>query len=316
MGKVKVGISSCLLGEAVRYDGGHKRDRFITDVLSDCFDYVPICPEMAIGLGIPRPAIRLVGNDASWRIKGVMDQTLDVTDDLKEFGRKMATEHTDISGYIFKKKSPSCGVFRLKIYDANGVTKSHKGIGAYAQMIIENQPLLPVEEEGRLNDVGLRDNFFMRVYVYQRWQVMTRNSAYKMADLVAFHSRHKYLIMAHNKAAYKRLGRMVANHEGVEFSLLSDAYAHDLMKSMKKNATRKSHVNVMQHMLGYLKTDLNGDDKAAFLDILMRYHGGHLPLIVPVMMLRHYFRKYPNDYILGQVYLTPYPDDLFQRCGL
>ncbi len=316
MQKVKIGVSSCLLGEEVRFDGGHKRDRFVTDILSDCFDYVSICPEMAIGLGVPRPTIRLVGDEQNWRIKGVKDQNIDVTDDLHQYGAKMAEKNQDISGYIFKSKSPSCGVFRMKIYNEKGVTQSHKGVGAYAQSFMAKQPLLPVEEEGRLNDVGLRDNFFARVYTYYRWQNMVSNPSFKMSDLVKFHSQHKYLIMAHNKAAYKRLGRLVANSDGLNFNELSSSYIEDLMKSLKRIAGRKAHVNVIQHIFGYLKRDLDADDKAEFLDILDRYYHGHLSLIVPVMMLRHYFRKYPNDYINEQVYLSPYPDDLFQRSGL
>lgn len=316
MQKVKIGVSSCLLGEEVRFDGGHKRDRFVTDILSDCFDYVSICPEMAIGLGVPRPTIRLVGDEQNWRIKGVKDQNIDVTDDLHQYGAKMAEKNQDISGYIFKSKSPSCGVFRMKIYNEKGVTQSHKGVGAYAQSFMAKQPLLPVEEEGRLNDVGLRDNFFARVYTYYRWQNMVSNPSFKMSDLVKFHSQHKYLIMAHNKAAYKRLGRLVANSDGLNFNELSGSYIEDLMKSLKRIAGRKAHVNVIQHIFGYLKRDLDADDKAEFLDILDRYYHGHLSLIVPVMMLRHYFRKYPNDYINEQVYLSPYPDDLFQRSGL
>lgn len=316
MQKVKIGVSSCLLGEEVRFDGGHKRDRFVTDILSDCFDYVSICPEMAIGLGVPRPTIRLVGDEQNWRIKGVKDQNIDVTDDLHQYGAKMAEKNQDISGYIFKSKSPSCGVFRMKIYNEKGVTQSHKGVGAYAQSFMAKQPLLPVEEEGRLNDVGLRDNFFARVYTYYRWQNMVSNPSFKMSDLVKFHSQHKYLIMAHNKAAYKRLGCLVANSDGLNFNELSGSYIEDLMKSLKRIAGRKAHVNVIQHIFGYLKRDLDADDKAEFLDILDRYYHGHLSLIVPVMMLRHYFRKYPNDYINEQVYLSPYPDDLFQRSGL
>lgn len=316
MQKVKIGVSSCLLGEEVRFDGGHKRDRFVTDILSDCFDYVSICPEMAIGLGVPRPTIRLVGDEQNWRIKGVKDQNIDVTDDLHQYGAKMAEKNQDISGYIFKSKSPSCGVFRMKIYNEKGVTQSHKGVGAYAQSFMAKQPLLPVEEEGRLNDVGLRDNFFARVYTYYRWQNMVSNPSFKMSDLVKFHSQHKYLIMAHNKAAYKRLGRLVANSDGLNFDELSSSYIEDLMKSLRRIAGRKAHVNVIQHIFGYLKRDLDADDKAEFLDILDRYYHGHLSLIVPVMMLRHYFRKYPNDYINEQVYLSPYPDDLFQRSGL
>lgn len=316
MCKVKIGISSCLLGEAVRFDGGHKRDRFIADILSGCFDYVSICPEMAIGLGVPRPTIRLVGNEEGWRIKGTKDPNLDVTDALQEYGRNKAAEVSDISGYIFKSKSPSCGLFRMKIYNEKGVTQSHKGIGAYAQEFTKLQPLLPVEEEGRLNDVALRDNFLTRVYLYHRWCQMAQAPDFKMADLVCFHSTHKYLIMAHNKAAYKRLGSLVANHEGKKFVDLSGEYICDLMMSMKKHASRKSHINVMQHILGYLKKSISTGDKAEFLDILERYRAGHLPLIVPVMMLRHYFRQFPNDYILNQVYLSPYPDDLFQRNGL
>ena len=307
----RVGISSCLLGQQVRFDGGHKKNGFVTGPLAEFFDFVPVCPEVGIGMTVPREPIRLVGDLDRPRAVGVRDPGLDVTEALEGFARRQAVMLADISGYVLKKDSPSCGMERVKVYlDKGGAER--KGAGVYARVLMEQAPLLPVEEEGRLNDPVLRENFVSRVYVYRRWQDLLA-SGLTAARLVDFHTRHKYLVMAHSQAAYQRLGRLLSNLSGVDIGAVAQRYIEELMLTLKRRVSRKRHSNVLQHMMGYLKRSIDSDDKAELVQAIDAYRNEETPLVVPITLLRHYFRRHPDPYMERQYYLRPHPDKLSLR---
>lgn len=305
MKKIPIGISSCLLGENVRFDGGHKRDAYITGTLSEYFEFHPFCPEMAIGLGAPRPTLHLVKVDNQVRCVGVKDETVDVTEQLHDFAKRIKPLHADLCGYILKKDSPSCGMTRVKIYTNN--QPHREGIGIYAQTMLENNPLMPVEEEGRLGDSGLRENFIQRVYVYHRWQTLLKEGL-SVAKLTQFHARHKLIIMSHGD--YQPLGRLLTTATSENLAQIAEKYISLLMTLLKKVVTRGQHVNVLQHIQGYLKKELSADDKAELGEIFERYRIGELPLIVPITLLKHHFRKTPDPYIEESFYMSPYPQEL------
>jgi len=310
--RVRLGISSCLLGQEVRFNGGHKRDGFVADVLSRFVDYYPVCPEVAIGLGIPRAPIRLVGDPACPHTVGTDDPSLDVTERLDAFSRKQVASLPGISGYILKKDSPSCGMERVKVYGLQGGMGQRKGVGIYARALMDGMPELPVEEEGRLNDPVLRENFLTRVYVHDRWR-RTCTAELTRGKLIGFHSDHKYLVMAHSQAAYKRLGQLLADLRNVDLEAVAQMYFAELMTSLRRRVSRKRHVNVLQHMLGYLKKSIDSGDKAELIRHIEAYRDGEVPLIVPTTLLRHHFRRHPDPYMERQVYLHPYPDELALR---
>lgn len=306
-----IGISSCLLGQKVRYDGTAKRDRWIVEQLGRFVDYQPVCPEMAIGLGAPRPPIRLVASATQPRVVGVEDPSIDVTDRLEGFALETAAQLGAISGYVFMSKSPSCGMGRVKLYNVGGHAEK-KGIGAYARVIMHSLPNLPCEEEGRLNDPMLRENFVNRVFAYRRWQTL-RTTDLTAKALIDFHARHKYMVMAHSQAAYQRLGRLLSNLKGVDLSRVADAYEAQFMAALKRRIGRKRHVNALQHIQGYLKDRIDGGDKAELAQSIEAYRREEVPLVVPMKLLRHYFRCHPDDYIDQQWYLDPYPESLGLR---
>lgn len=309
--KISVGISSCLLGQEVRFDGGHKLDTYITGTLADYFDFIPICPEVAIGLPIPRPPIRLVRQEDGIHVVGVKDPSVDVTEKLHAYGQKMARQLSGISGFILKRASPSCGMERVKVYAPDGRSIG-KASGAFAEELMKAQPLLPVEEEGRLGDPGLRENFIMRVFVFHRWQQLLKSRP-SVKKLLEFHSDNKYLVLAHNQAAYKRMGQLLANAGKENLNALTKTYIEELMGALHRPATRKQHANVLQHLLGYLKNQLDSEDKSEMVEVIEQYRKGIVPLIVPITLLKHHFRRHPNEYIERQIYLTPHPYELMLR---
>jgi uncharacterized protein YbgA (DUF1722 family)/uncharacterized protein YbbK (DUF523 family) len=308
----RIGVSACLLGHQVRYDGGHKRNLYLLDELGKQVEYVPVCPETAIGLGIPRPTIRLVGDPENPRVLGVADASVDVTRRLREYAESQIPSFNDLSGFVLKKDSPSCGMERVKVYDPNGQGAVRKGSGAFARVLMQQMPLLPVEEEGRLTDPVLRENFVNRVYVYQRWRQLLTTGLTR-AGLIEFHTTHKYMIMAHSQAAYQRLGKLLSDLSGKDLQGIADAYAEELMITMKRRVNRKRHVNVLQHIMGYLKRRIDGDDKAELAASIEAYRRGETPLVVPVTLLRHYFRNHHDKYMARQFYLAPYPESLGLR---
>lgn len=307
--KIPVGISSCLLGEHVRFDGGHKYDRFINRRLADFLEFRPYCPEVAIGLGIPRNPIRLVHTTDGVRVQGVKDDTLDVTDRLVAYGARAARDMGDLCGYIFKARSPSCGMERVKTYHDTGLPGRSDGTGAYAQAIMQAHPNLPCEEEGRLNDPDLRDSFIERVFTRYRW-LRLREAGLTPARLVEFHTRQKLAVMAHNQAAYRRLGQLVATVGRKGFAELCRQYETELMAALQRHATRQSHSNVLQHLQGYFSKQLAPDDRAEMSALIDQYRLGLVPLAAPLTLIRHHLRHHPNDWALSQTYLDPYPPEL------
>jgi uncharacterized protein YbgA (DUF1722 family)/uncharacterized protein YbbK (DUF523 family) len=309
--KIPVGISGCLLGQNVRFNGGHKFDAYINRRLALFFDFRPFCPEVAIGLGTPRAPIRLVKTRHGIRVQGVQDPSLDVTKKLQAYGRQTANGLDDICGYIFKARSPSCGMTRVKTWTEAGAPARSDGIGEYARAIMQAHPNLPVEEEGRLHDPDLRDNFIGRVFTWYRWQQL-RRSGLTPAALVEFHSQQKLSVMAHNQAAYRRLGQLVANAGRKGFARLVERYKDELMAAMQRPATRKSHTNALQHLQGYFSKELSADDRAEMSGLIEAYRLGLVPLAVPLTLIRHHLRHYPNEWALQQTYLDPYPRELMR----
>lgn len=319
-GPVRVGVSACLLGEAVRYDGRHKRDAYIVGTLGACFQLVPVCPEVAVGLGVPRQPVRLVavpgaGPDAPPRALGVKDPALDPSDALRDYGRRMAAELGPISGYLLKSGSPSCGMARVKVYGPRGGAPARRGVGLYAGALMVARPNLPVEEEGRLGDPVLRENFIARVYAYHRWQALLA-AGFTPGRLVTFHDRHKLTLMAHGAEPARRLGRLVAQAGRRPPAALAAEYEAAFMALLRRKATRRTHTNVLHHLMGYLKRVLEPEDKAELLEVVEAYRTGQVPLIVPVTLLRHHFRRHPHPYVAGQTYLEPHPRELMLRNGI
>ncbi|MNF61144.1 hypothetical protein D3C84_427800 [compost metagenome] len=300
------------MGTEVRYNGGHKESRLCSRTLTDYFDFVEVCPEVAIGLGIPREPIRLVGDPVQPEAVGTIDREINVTRPLAEYGRKMAAELDDICGYIFMQKSPSCGLERVKVYHANGAPVDGGGRGIYAQAFCAQHPDLPVEEDGRLNDPVLRENFLTRVFAYSAWQQLLKEGLSRRG-LTEFHSRYKYLLMAHNPVQYKALGNLLGNMGKTDPRTLGPQYFSELMAALKKCATRRTHTNVLQHLSGYLKKNLSTDDKQEVQHVIGQYRHGIVPLVVPLTLLKHHFRQYPDPYIAQQVYLQPHPENLSLR---
>jgi len=310
--RIKVGISSCLLGESVRFDGGHKHLRLCTESLSRFFEFVPECPEVGIGMGIPRKPIRLVGDVESPQAVAVHDYHLNYTDKLTAFGQQKAREYSDLCGYIFMKNSPSCGLFRVKVYQENGFPAPEAGRGLYADALKKAHPLMPMEESGRLNDPLLRENFITRVFAYYDWQKLV-GSGLTHHKLIQFHTRYKYTLMAHSPKEYGELGRMLADAGNHDIEALSTCYFAELMAVLSQIASRKTHTNVLMHIQGYLKKKLSSSEKQELADIINRYRTAELPLIVPITLLKHHFNNHPDPYIAEQAYLQPYPDALSLR---
>jgi len=309
--EIRLGVSSCLLGNEVRYDGGHKHDRYITGTLAAYFSFVPVCPEVECGLPVPREAVRLVGDPQKPRLVTVRSG-VDHTERMEKWAEKRVAELAgmDLCGFIFKSKSPSSGMERVKVYDRNNMPHP-VGTGIFARIFKEHFPLLPTEEEGRLHDMGLRENFIEAVFVYRRWR-STLVTATPQA-LVAFHTSHKMLIRAHNEKYYREMGRLVARAGVEEMTVLLPAYQELLMAAMRLQPTVKKHVNVLMHMMGHFKKMLSSDEKQELLDLIERYKNTVVPLIVPITLFNHYVRKYQEPYLAGQYYLNPHPLELKLR---
>ncbi|MFO1369923.1 MAG: DUF523 and DUF1722 domain-containing protein [Marinagarivorans sp.] len=308
--KIPVGISACLLGDTVRFNGGHKKSDFCTQRLHDYFEFHRFCPEVAIGLGVPRQTIRLVGDFAAPR--AIVPATdADLTEPLANYGREVATQAQHFSGYILMKDSPSCGLFSTKVYSGQSPLPG-KRAGIFAQALKEQLPLLPMEEEARLNDPGLCENFIARVYAYHEWRCNLIPNA-SPQQLVQFHSRYKYFVMAHGQALYRQLGRLVASAGVGDFAAVLREYEQAFFNGIIKPPTRRNHVNVLYHILGYLKKQVAANLKQDLLKAVEDYRLSLVPLIVPITLLKHYLTHYACDYINQQVYLAPYPEQLKLR---
>lgn len=312
MEKIRIGVSACLMGERVRYDGQHKHDNYLTGTLAKWFEFVPVCPEFELGLGVPRESMRLEGDPENPRL--ITNKTKrDLTDEMLTWCdmRVEQLESENLCGFIFKSKSPSSGMERVKVYSAKGMP-SNSGKGLFANAFMQHFPLLPVEEEGRLNDPGLRENFISRVFTLKRWREMLEE-ANSRAGLIKFHETHKYLLMSHSIAHYRDLGRIVSDMKGKQLSGLQAEYHQKLMEALRMRATVKKHVNVLQHLAGYFKKQLNADEKQELVETITCYKQDSFPLIVPVTLINHYIRKYKEPYLGGQIYLQPHPLELCLR---
>jgi uncharacterized protein YbgA (DUF1722 family)/uncharacterized protein YbbK (DUF523 family) len=310
-----VGVSRCLLGEEVRFDGGHKRDRFLTEVLGRHIEWVPVCPEVEAGFGTPREAMRLVGHvEHPQLITSASERNM--TKPLTEFSvRKLQTlEELNLSGYIFKKDSPSCGIERVKLFNESNAhgAPTRNGVGLFARAFKERFPLVPIEDEGRLCDPALRDNFIERIFSYHRWQLLIRRP-FTRGSIVAFHTAHKYLLMAHGRQGYQSLGRLVAQVHRYPPKKLAAVYGRLFMTTLAVKATRHKHVDVLQHLIGHLKKRLLPHERAELDDLVRDYHRGLVPLIVPITLIKHYVAMLEIGYIQNQVYLNPHPKELMLR---
>jgi uncharacterized protein YbgA (DUF1722 family)/uncharacterized protein YbbK (DUF523 family) len=309
---LRLGISRCLLGDEVRFDGGHKKDSFLTDVFGRYVEWVPVCPEVEAGLGTPREAMRLVGDTQGPRLMTIKSGT-DHTRALETMttNRLAELKNLDLSGYVFKKGSPSCGIERVRIYNEHGMP-NRNGVGLFARAFIEQFPLIPVEEEGRLCEPTLRENFIERVFCYRRWQDLVQSGVTRQA-LVQFHTIHKYLLLAHSPQQNEVLGRLVGQAHQHHPKELAYRYGELFMNALAVKATVRKHVNVLQHILGYFKERLGAREKAELLVVIGDYHQGLTPLIVPLTLIKHYVQTYEVDYIRDQVYLNPHPKELMLR---
>lgn len=308
--RVRIGISSCLLGEKVRFDGGHKKDEFLTSHFGRYVEWVPVCPEFEIGLGVPRESLRLISDARGIRMVAPgsgLDHTEKMNNWAKEQARRLADQ--ELCGYVLKRSSPSCGLERVKVYRGAGLL-NREGQGLFAATLVNRFPNLPVEEEGRLNDPRLRENFVSRVFCYKRWMDLQKEGLNR-ARIIQFHARHKYLLMAHQQAGMRKLGNLIGQAgRSISVKRLAADYFSSFCEVMSHTPTRRNHTNVLQHLAGYLTRQLATDDRAELSEVIDRYRRDLLPLIVPVTLIRHYVRKLSVEYLKDQVYLDPHPDEL------
>jgi uncharacterized protein YbgA (DUF1722 family)/uncharacterized protein YbbK (DUF523 family) len=307
--RVRIGISTCLLGEKVRFDGGHKLDHYVVGTLGEYVEWVPVCPELEMGLGVPREALRLVGDPDAPRLVTVKTR-VDHTEGMLAWARDRIRElqTLQLDGYILKSKSPSCGMERVRIYTEAGMP-SRSGPGLFARVLMGAFPLLVIEEEGRLNDPRLRESFVVRLFTHHRWRQLARGRP-RPADLVAFHARHKLLLMAHSEPHLRALGKLVARAGTEEPAGLAREYAEGLFTGLRVKTTIRKHTNVLQHIAGYLRERLDRRDREELHGTIADYHRGLVPLIVPITLLRHYVGKLGLSYLRDQVYLDPHPKEL------
>ncbi len=304
--EIKIGISSCLLGNKVRYDGGHKLDRFLRDTLGQYVSFVPVCPEVECGLPVPRPSMRLCGLPDAPRL--IVTRTgADLTDQMLGWAHKRVVEleKENLCGYIFKKGSPSSGMVRVKIYNEKGLPYQ-TGSGLFAKQFMDHFPRIPVEEEGRLHDPLLRENFIERIFALKRWRKLL-SETHGLKDLIEFHTREKLLLLSHSPNHYRAMGKLVAGGKKPPLNDLYDDYESAFMEALSLRSTVAKNTNVLQHIMGYFKKVLSSDEKQEMLEIIGTYHAGHVPLIVPMTLCNHYVRKYEQTYLTQQTYLNPHP---------
>lgn len=310
---LRLGISRCLLGEPVRYDGGHKRDRFLVDVLGPHVEWIPICPEVEAGFGTPRESMRLVDDLESPRLITIRSK-IDHTAKMNRFTKKRLRDlhPLNLSGYVFKKDSPSCGTQRVRVYNTEG-NLIGKGKGLFADAFEKSFPLIPIEEEGRLQDHSLRENFIERVFGYHRWQSQRLNFRFTRGTLVSFHTTHKYLLLAHSRSHYHQLGQLVANAKRYSPSQLADSYGQLFMAALAVKTSTRKHMNVLQHLAGHFKRQLSAPARKELHEVITDFHKGLVPLSVPITLIRHYVRIMEIPYLCDQVYLQPHPKELMLR---
>jgi uncharacterized protein YbgA (DUF1722 family)/uncharacterized protein YbbK (DUF523 family) len=308
----KIGISSCLLGNEVRWNAGHKHDKYLTRTLGRFVDYVPVCPEVEAGFGVPRESFRLVGEPDAPRLVTFKSKT-DHTDRMVDWAQKRVKklEKEDLCGFIFKSDSPSSGMIRVKVYNEKGMP--HKvGIGIFARAFMEHFPLIPVEDDGRLNDPIIRENFILQIFTMNRWRdnLVGKKSLRKLVD---FHTRNKLLILSHSQKHYRLMGKLVAGGKQMPIQELYHQYELLLVEALKLKTTIRKNSNVLQHLMGYFKKQLTADEKQELLEVFGQYRDGYMPLLVPITLINHYIRKYDQPYLKQQTYLNPHPLELKLR---
>ncbi len=310
--KFRIGISSCLLGNEVRWNSGHKLDKYLARTLGQFVEYVSVCPEVEAGFGVPRESFRLVGDPDSPRLVTFKSKT-DHTDRMLTWTQKRVgeLEKEELCGFIFKSDSPSSGMIRVKVYNEKGMP--HKiGIGIFARAFMEHFPLIPVEDDGRLNDPVIRENFILQIFTMKRWR---DNLARKrgIGNLVDFHTLNKLLMLSHSPKHYRLMGKLVAEGKKMPLGDLYDQYQLLLMEALKLETTIRKNINVLQHLMGYFKKQLSGDEKQELLEAFDQYRSEYVPLIVPITLINHYVRKYDQPYLKQQTYLNPHPVELKLR---
>ena len=312
---IKVGISSCVLGERVRFDSGHKISNFVTKELNGYFSFVPVCPEVGVGMTVPRPTIRLVSNEERIALVETKNPENDHTDKMLTYSENKVNElqGEQLCGYIVCAKSPTCGMERVKVYSKNSAAK--EGIGLYTKTLMEKMPWLPVEEDGRLNDPVLKENFITRVYCLNDFYESMGGEPTR-GKIIEFHSRYKLTLMAHHPESYRSLRRLVADVANYEIEDFYNEYRLGLMKALQNRASRKNNTNVLMHLQGYFKRSLNSDEKAELATVISDYRTGLLPLLAPLTLIKHYLNAYPDEYLQKQKYLEPYPQEMRLRYGL
>lgn len=308
--KIKIGISSCLLGEKVRFDGQGKYHWYVNEVLTQYFKYVPMCPELEVGMGVPRKSVRLEGKLESPRMIEPQSRT-DWTDKMNRYSDKKIKALSELSGFIFKKGSPSCGPFRVRVYQDTGIPLV-KGRGLFAEAFSKEYPLIPFEDEGRLNDANLRENFIERIFAYHRLRSLLKER-FSRGDWVKFHERSKFLILSHSRAHYTKLGQLVARIKNLRAENFKESYASLYMESLEVKATQKKNSDVLEHILGFLKKHLGAKEKSDLLFHIKSYREGVIPLIVPLTLLSHYIKLHDVAYVKDQFYLSPHPYQLSLR---
>jgi uncharacterized protein YbgA (DUF1722 family)/uncharacterized protein YbbK (DUF523 family) len=311
MTPLRIGISSCLLGDEVRFDGGHKRDHFLTQTLAPFVEWVRVCPEVEVGMGVPRETLRLVRAGGDTRM--ITTRTgIDHTAAMRKYAERKTRQLAgmDLRGYVLKKDSPSCGMERVKVYD--GTAAARTGVGTYAEVLKARFPVLPIEEEGRLHDAVLRENFIERVFAYDRLRTLFEGR-WTVGSLVAFHTAHKMALLAHSTTAYQALGRLVASAAGLPRADLQRDYEQGFMATLTRPATTRRHTNVLMHMAGHLKKRLDEASTRELHGSIDEYRRGLVPLVVPLTLMRHHVRVHAIAYLAGQTYLEPHPRELMLR---
>ncbi|REG86980.1 YbgA family protein [Marinomonas pollencensis] len=307
--KIPVGISACLLGDNVRFNGGHSRSAFCDTNLSNYFEFQKFCPEVAAGFGTPRPTVRLEGDPKNPRMAYSNQKGTDLSDTFMDATRPYLDKLAHLDGYILMKNSPSCGLERIKVYQENGHPHMERSAGLFTKALKERYPLLPMEEDGRLNDPALRENFLLRVFAHHEFRhcVAAKPS---MKALIVFHSRYKYLVMAHSQPAYKTLGKMLSGNDPRPLKELQDAYFYTLMTTLSEPAKRKNHCNALFHLVGYLKHSVDVSIRKDIISVIEQYRRGEVNLATPMTLLTHYLNHYGSQYVKEQRYFAPYPSAL------
>ena len=311
--KIKIGVSSCLIGERVRWNGDHKQNHFVREVLANYFEYVSVCPEMEVGMGVPRETVALYGNLEKSRMISKKTQT-DWTRPMKNYikDRLKSLTNDDLCGYIFKSKSPSCGLGRIPVYSEFGSNKVRHGSGMFAQAFTKAFPIVPTEDEGRLNDPRIRENFIVKVFSFYRLQALFTQK-FSLGALVKFHTQQKFLLLAHSRKHYDTLGQLVAKPKAMGLEILKVKYGEIFMEALTFKATPKKNTDVLLHMMGFLKKILSKEEKKDILSVIEDYKKQLLPLIVPVTLIRHHVNKHKIEYLMGQAYINPHPRELMLR---